>query len=142
VLLEEVDQLREVAQRAAQSVDFVDRDRVDEAGLDIAQQTLERRAFDACAGEPAIVVSLGECDPSVARLARDVGLDGLALRIERVERLVEAVADALARVDRDANRACEGGCGHEPLLLSTSPKNNGPLQTEPVTTFATALSDR
>jgi hypothetical protein len=42
------------------------------------------------AGEAAIVIEIGQCDPSFAPLTLDEGLGSFALRIERVKFLLQA----------------------------------------------------
>src|SRR5580658_1533141 len=54
------------------------------------------------AGEAAVVIELGQRNPSLAPLAPDESLGGLALRIERVEFLFEPFFGRFARVDRAA----------------------------------------
>ena len=46
--VEDLDQLREVHQRARQPVDLVDHDDVDQPLLDVGDQLLQRRAAPAC----------------------------------------------------------------------------------------------
>ena len=56
VLVEQLDQLGEVRQRAGQAVDLVDDDDVDLAGPDVLQQPLQGRAVGIAAREAAIVI--------------------------------------------------------------------------------------
>jgi hypothetical protein len=79
VPLEHVDQLGEVGERARQAVDLVDYDHVDQSGLDVAQQPIERRSLQRPARDPAIVVMIGQRDPALALLTGDVREPGLAL---------------------------------------------------------------
>ena len=83
VALEHLDQLGKVGERAAQPVDLVDHDDVDQPGLDVAQQPLERRPLQRAARDPAVVIVVGQRDPALALLAGDVGEPGLALGVER-----------------------------------------------------------
>jgi predicted site-specific integrase-resolvase len=53
-------------------------------------------------GEPAVVIQLRQCDPSFAPLTLNVGLGGLALRIQRVKFLIEPLLRRFPRVDRAA----------------------------------------
>ena len=80
--LEHIDELREISQRAREPVDLVDDDDIDQPGLDVAQQTLERRPLQRAAGDPAVVIVIGQRDPALALLAGDVGEPGLALGVE------------------------------------------------------------
>ena len=59
-----LDQLEEIQQRAGKPVDLVDDHDVDLAGLDVGQEPLEGRALQRAAGEAAIVVAVGDLDPS------------------------------------------------------------------------------
>ena len=95
VALEHVDQLGEVRQRAAEAVDLVDHDDVDQPGLDVAQQPLQRRPLQRAARDPAVVVVVGQRDPALALLAGDVGEPGLALGVQAVELLLQALLGRL-----------------------------------------------
>lgn len=103
--VEELHEPREVHQRTAEAVHLVDHDAVDLPGLDIGHQALERRALDVPAGEPAVVVFLGQTLPPLVLLAGDVRDRALALGVEAVELLVEPLLGALAGVDGAANRS-------------------------------------
>jgi hypothetical protein len=83
-----VHDLREVNQRAAEAIHFVDHDAVDLAVLDVAQQPLEGGALHIPAGEPAVVVAVGQADPALGLLAGDVRLARIALGVEAVELLL------------------------------------------------------
>ena len=69
------------SRRAAQPVDLVDDDAVDLAGFDVGQQALEGRAVHVAAGEPTVVVALGQAPPALVRLALDVGLGRFSLGV-------------------------------------------------------------
>jgi len=88
VLLEQVDQLGEVAERAAEAVDLVDRDDVD-----VAASMSRSRAWNAgrsvVAPESPRRRTSWRLLSSQARLALDVGFDGLPLRA----RLLNACRD-------------------------------------------------
>ena len=60
------------------------------------------------AGETAVVVEFGQSDPAFAPLAPNEGLGSLALRIERVEFLLEAFFGRFSRVDRARRRRERG----------------------------------
>ena len=102
MLIEQLDQLGEVGERAGEPVDLVDHDGVDLAGPDIGQQFLQGRAVERGAREAAVVVVVGNQAPALMRLALDVGLAGLALGIERVEFEIEIMLGRFAGVDRAA----------------------------------------
>src|SRR3984893_17537769 len=70
------------------------------ARLDIGEEPLQGGALYRAAGEASVVVHVGKRDPSGMTLPRDVGLTGFALRIERVELLLEPIVGRLACVDR------------------------------------------
>ena len=70
VALEHLDQLGEIRQRAAEAVDLVDHDDVDQPGLDVEKQPLERRPLQRAARDPAVVVVVGSAiQPSLFWLA-------------------------------------------------------------------------
>ena len=74
MLIEQLDQLGKVSQRARQAVDLVDDDDVDLSGSQILQQPLQRRAVGIAAGEAAIVIFGPDQRPAGMRLTPDIGL--------------------------------------------------------------------
>ena len=58
MLVEQLDQLGEVGERAGQPVDLVDDDDVDPPGPDVGQEPLQGRPLQRAAGEAAIVVAV------------------------------------------------------------------------------------
>ena len=58
-----IDQLGEIRQRAAQAIDLVDHDDVDQPRLDVAQQPLQCRPLKRPARDPTIVIVIGQRDP-------------------------------------------------------------------------------
>ena len=59
MLVEQLDQLGEVGERAGEPVDLVDHHDVDLAGPDIGQQGLQGRAVERGAREAAIIIVVG-----------------------------------------------------------------------------------
>ncbi len=109
--VEDLDQLREIHQRAAEAVDLVDHDDVDQPVLDVGDQLLQRGAVQRAAGEAAVVVAVAQADPALGLLAGDVGLAGLPLGVEAVELHVEPFLARLAGVDGAAQAAGRFGLG-------------------------------
>ena len=110
--IEDLDDLGEVGERAGQPVHLVDHHEVEPAGADIAEQALQAGALQRAAREPAVVVAGGQRRPTLVALAADVGLAGLALRMEGVELLLEPLLRGLPGVDRaatDRGAAAAGG---------------------------------
>ena len=58
-LLERLDQLGEVEQRAAEPIHLVDNDNVDALGGDVGEHALQRRTFERAARDAAIVIAFG-----------------------------------------------------------------------------------
>ena len=87
--VEQLDQLGKVSKRTREPVDLVHHHGVDLAGVDVAQELLHgRRSREAPdQDEP----------PALWHLVLDVGLAGLALGVERVEREVEVMQGNDAR---------------------------------------------
>jgi hypothetical protein len=81
----------------------VDDDGVDPARRDVGQQLPQSGSIHRRAGEPAVVVSLGQAHPALVSLAVDESLTGLALRLQRIEFLFEPLLGGFAGVDRAAN---------------------------------------
>jgi hypothetical protein len=67
VPVEHLDQLREVGQRAAEAVDLVDNEHVDQTVLDVLQQSLQAGALQRAAGDAAVVIgrAVRVCPPAV-----------------------------------------------------------------------------
>jgi len=131
VTVEDLYQLREVHQRPAEAVDLVDHDHVDQPGLDVGDQLLERRPVQRAAGEAAVVVAVAERHPSLGALAGDVGLAGFALGVKAVELHVEPFLARLSGVDRAAQAADGFGLGAAHGRASAPwarPKNFHPFQ--------------
>ena len=112
--VEHLDDLGEVGERAGQPVDLVDDDQVDLAGADIGEQLPQGRAFEGAAGDAAIVIQGGQQHPALMALTGDIGGAGLALGIERVERLFQPLLGGFAGVDGAAAHATlrPPGLGH------------------------------
>ena len=143
--VEHLDQLREVHQRARQPVDLVDHDDVDQPLLDVGEQLLQRRPLQRAAGEAAVIVGVADQRPAFRALAGDERLAGLALGVQRVELLVEALLGGLPGVDRAAqlaDRLALGTAAHAALRWLFSPKKTRPFQRVPVIARAIAESER
>src|SRR5207248_8820623 len=102
-LIEDLDNLGKIGERAGQPVDLVDDDRVDPTRGYVGEQPLESRPIDRRAGKPAVVISRAQAYPALVPLAVDEGLAGLALRLQRIEFLVEPLLGGLAGGDRTAD---------------------------------------
>src|SRR5467141_2579196 len=100
--IEDLDQPGKIGERAGQPVDLVDDDDVDPAFPDVGEQALQRRPLHIAAGEPAILVACSGQYPALVTLAADVGFAGFALRLERVELLLEPFLGGFTGVDRAA----------------------------------------
>src|SRR5262249_16425577 len=66
------------------------------------EEPLQGRTLHRAAREAPIVILFGERNRSGMTLAHDIGLAGFALRVERIELLLEAVIGRLAGIDRTA----------------------------------------
>ena len=103
MLIEQLDQLGKIGERAGQAIDLVDDDDVDLAGADIVQQPLQGRAVGIAAGEAAIVIFGPDQRPAGMGLASDIGLRGIILGIEGVEVLLQPLVGRDPGIDRAAN---------------------------------------
>ena len=90
MLFEGLHEPGEIQERPAEAVDPLDDDAVDLAGLDVGQQAGECRPVEVAAGETAVVVGVRQAGPAFGPLAGDIGLGGFALRVQRIELLVES----------------------------------------------------
>ena len=138
--LEDLDQLREIHERAAQAVDLVDHHDIDAAGLDIGEEPFDGRPLEGGAGDAAVVVAVVHRHPALGLLALDIGLAGLALGVQRIERHVEPFLARFAGIDRAAELAFRG-LAHRAPPEFRRPKKSGPFQRVPVMARATAESD-
>src|SRR6516164_9128376 len=121
---------------------------------DVGEQPLQSRPTHRHAGEPAVIITRTQAHPAFVALAGDEGLAGLALRLQRIEFLVEPLLGGFAGVNGAAN-PCVPRCDeahwsrHRPALAPATarvrlvrPKNRGPDQWASVIRSAIAVSDR
>ena len=139
VAVEHLDQLGEVGQRAAEPVDLVDHDHIDQPVLDILHQPLQAGPFQRAAGKAAVIVLVADRHPALGSLAGHERLAGLALGMQAIELLLEPFLGGFARVDRAALFANRGF--HARALRLFSPKNTQPFQRVPVIARAMAEID-
>ena len=132
--VQRLDDAGEVRQRPGQPVDLVDDDHIDQPLAQIGQQPLQGRSLHRAAREAAIVVSGLHQLPAFMGLTLYIGLAGLPLGIEGVERLLQPLLRRLPGIDRAAFDPGTHG------LAFFRPKNKGPDQRVPVMRRAT--SDR
>ena len=134
--VEQLDELGEVGERAGQAIDLVDDHHINRSGLHVGQEPLQGRAVHRPSREAPIVVVGFDQDPALMGLALDVGLGGLALRVEGVEILLQPLLGRDPGVDGTA-QTLDLPLHHE---TSRRPKKRGPFQRVPV--MARATSDR
>ena len=137
--VEHLDQLGEIGQRAAETVDLVDHDHIDQPVLDILHQPLQAGPLQRAARQAAVVILIADQHPALGALAGHERLAGLALGVERVELLLQPFLGRFARVDRAALFAHRGL--HARALRLFNPKNTQPFQRVPVIARAMADSD-
>jgi hypothetical protein len=75
---------------------------IDAVCFDVGDQALQRRSLQGAAGEAPVVITVGNEQPALGLLARNIGLAGLALGVEAVKLHVEAFLARFAGVDRAA----------------------------------------
>lgn len=80
----------EVGQRPGKPVDLVDDHDIDLAAVDIGEQLLQRRTLQVAARAAAIIIALRQTALALMALAGDEGLAGLALSMQRIERLLQS----------------------------------------------------
>src|SRR4029077_19347977 len=149
--VEDLDNLGKIGKRAGQPVDLVDDHDIDPPRRKVGEQLLQSRPVYRGAGEPAVIIGRAEAYPAFVPVARDEGLTGLALRLQRIELLLEPLLGRFAGVDRTADRSVPPRCGswflHWPGTADgrarlARPKNRGPDQCAPVICSAITVSDR
>ena len=130
-------QAREIEQRAAEAIDFIDKDAIDLPHFDLHQQFSESRPVHAGSAETAIVITLGQHRPSRLTLAQDISLRRFALRLQGVEFLFEPFLGRLTGIDGAPEN---GGClVHQNRAPLFSPKKANPFHRVPVTFQAMEL---
>ena len=97
--VEQIDELGEIGKRAGEAVHLVDDDHIHAAVPHSLEQKLQGRAVERSARESSVIEPVGHERPALVGLALDIGLAGLALRVERVEGKIEIMLGRLARVD-------------------------------------------
>ena len=102
--VEDLDDPGKIGKGAGQPVDLVDDDDVNAPGFAVGEQALQGRALQGAAGHAAIVVPGGQRDPAFLLLAGDIRRAGVALGLQGVEVLLEALCRRLARIEGAANR--------------------------------------
>src|SRR5204863_3130644 len=106
--VEAVHQPCEIEERPAEPVDLIDEDAIHTARFDVVEETPQGRALQVSAAEPSVVVPVRNELPAGLLLARDIGFGRLALRMKRVELLVEPFFGRFARVDGAADYGRDG----------------------------------
>jgi hypothetical protein len=96
---------------------------------------LQAGALERATGDATVIIAVRQLSPPLALLAGHIGGAGFALRIQRVERLLEPLIGGLARVDGAADRRLAHG-------RATRPKKRGPDHLVPVIARAIAESER
>src|SRR5438270_4941537 len=83
--------------------DLVNDDGVDPTRRDVGEQSLQSGPIHCGAGEPAVVISRAQAHPAFVALAVDEGLASFALRLQRIEFLLEPLFGRFAGIDRTAS---------------------------------------
>src|SRR6476660_3310707 len=109
--IEDLDDLGKIGERAGQPVDLIDDHDIDPPRRDVGEQLLQSRPVYRGAGEPAVIIGRAEAYPAFLPLARDEGLTGFALRLQRIEFLFEPLLGRFAGVDRAADGSVPPGSG-------------------------------
>jgi hypothetical protein len=150
--VEDLDNLGKIGERAGQPVDLVDD--IDPPRRDVGEQLLESGPIQGGAAEPAVSITLGQAYPAFVALSGDEGLTGLALRLQRIEFLLEPLLGGFAGVDRAADgcfptravgrrpRHWSAQAGAEARARFARPKNRGPDQCAPAIHSAMTVSQR
>jgi hypothetical protein len=74
--------------------------------LDVSKQATEPWSLHGAAGVAAVVIAVSNEVPAFMALTQHIGLTSLALGIEGVELLLEALLGRLARINGAAERLC------------------------------------
>ena len=146
VRVEHLHQPGEVEQAPREPVDLVDDDAVDLAGLDVGHQPSEGRAVDVPAGEPAVVVAVGQADPPLSGLALTYASPASRWASRELNSCSSPSSVRLPGVDGAPDRGVGRRRGSRVRPFHAAPrfpprrKNRNPLVWVPVTVLATAVS--
>src|SRR5216684_1600862 len=77
-------------------------------GLDIGQQPSESRPFRRSSGISAVVIQRGKGGPALVPLTLYIGVTGLALRVQGIEILLQALLGRFPGVDGAAKNLGPG----------------------------------
>jgi hypothetical protein len=88
IALEHIDQPGKVPEGPAQPVNPVADDCLDPAGLEIANEPLQRRSLQRAATVATVIVAVIDGNPALVALTPDVGEASLALGVQRIEGLI------------------------------------------------------
>lgn len=105
--LEHIDHLGKVGEATRQPVDFVDHHHINQPSLDVRHKPLQSWPFHVPAGKRRVVIVVGHRNPALSPLAGNVGMAGIALRVDGVVFLIESFVSGFARVDRAAHPTLE-----------------------------------
>ena len=130
VALEHLDHAREVGERAGEAVDLVDHHGIDLARLDVGEQALQGGTLHGAARVGGVVVVIGDGDPALGALARDIGMPRIALGVDGVVLLVEALLGGLAGVDGAAQAPGEVRAHGRPPRCFCRLRLRRPLEAE------------
>jgi hypothetical protein len=122
----------EVRQGSRQPAYLVDHHCVDVLGGEVFQEAFQCRAFHGATGKATVVISGRYQLPALVPLAQDVGFARFALRIERVERLLQTLFRRLPSVDGAADPRRNRDRVFSHLAVFRVPKKSGPDQRVPV----------
>src|SRR5712692_6322631 len=98
MLFEDSYQPGEVEQGPAEAVHFIDDYGINLPRLNVLHQRMQRGSFQIGSGVTAVVITSLQSHPAHIPLARNIGLGGLPLRVQRVEWLRQAFVGRLASV--------------------------------------------
>jgi hypothetical protein len=73
------------------------------SAADVGEQALQSRPIHCRVGESAVAITCTQANPALMPLVGDEGFTGLALRLKRIELLLEPLLRGFAGVDRAAN---------------------------------------
>ena len=127
MFFESLDNAGEIDQRSTQPVNLVDDHAFDSAVANVIQEMFKGGPIQATTAKATIVITLRKGNKPFAALAGDKGLRGLALRIERVELLIQTLVCGFAGIDGTTDSTTSDSREGVNLSIARDSKSGSPL---------------
>jgi hypothetical protein len=107
-LLKKLHGLDKVDETAGEAVDFINRHHIHLPCFNVTQKPLECWPIGIFPAEAAIIIVVRKSHPVFPALALDISLNGLSLRVNGIELLLQAIVIGYPAIDGDADSRLRG----------------------------------